>query len=127
MEYKAIDLKVKDMGVNSKNVNTLVKVLEIGELRDISTRFGDKKVSEVKVGDETGCILMSLWDDQIGKVGVGNVISIENGYISLVRNSMRLNIGKYGKMLISDEEIGEVNETLNMSDKHVERSQRRRY
>ncbi|MDI6889301.1 MAG: hypothetical protein QMC78_06445 [Methanocellales archaeon] len=127
MEYKTVNLKVKDMDVNSKNVNTLVKVLEVGEPKGIPSRFGDKKVSEVKVGDETGCILMSLWNDQISKVKVGDVLSIENGYISVVRNSMRLNIGKYGKMLISEEEIDEVNESLNMSDKHVEGVQRRSY
>jgi len=125
MEYKTVDLKVKDMDVNSKNINALVKVLEVGEPKDIPSRFGDRKVSEIKVGDETGCILMSLWNDQIGKVKVGDVISIENGYISVVRNSMRLNIGKYGKMLISEEELKDVNEELNVSDKHVEGAPRR--
>ncbi|UZE92327.1 MAG: single-stranded DNA-binding protein [Methanosarcinales archaeon] len=125
MEHKTVDLKIKDLNVNSKNINALVKVLEVGEPKDIPSRFGDKKVSEVKVGDETGCILMSLWNDQIGKVNVGDVISIENGYISVVRNSMRLNIGKYGKMLISEEELKDVNEEVNISDQHVEGAQKR--
>jgi len=125
MEHKTVDLKIKDLNVNSKNINALVKVLEVGEPKDIPSRFGDKKVSEVKVGDETGCILMSLWNDQIGKVKVGDVISIENGYISVVRNSMRLNIGKYGKMLISEEELKDVNEEVNISDQHVEGAQKR--
>lgn len=125
MENKTVDLKIKDLNVNSKNINALVKVLEVGEPKDIPSRFGDKKVSEVKVGDETGCILMSLWNDQIGKVNVGDVISIENGYISVVRNSMRLNIGKYGKMLISEEELKDVSEELNISDQHVEGAQKR--
>ena len=39
---------------------------------------------------------------------------------------MRLNIGKYGKMLLSEEPVVEVNTELNMSDKHVEMPERPR-
>jgi replication factor A1 len=120
------NLNVKDMTENSKNVNATLKVIEIGEVKDIQSRFGDKRVCEVKVADATGCILLSLWDDQIGKIAAGDTISIQNGYISVVRNSMRLNIGKYGKMLLSEEPLSEVNTENNISDKHVEQPERPR-
>ncbi len=120
------NLNVKDMTENSKNVNATLKVIEIGEVKDIQSRFGDKRVCEVKVADATGCILLSLWDDQIGKIAAGDTISIQNGYISVVRNSMRLNIGKYGKMLLSEEPLSEVNTENNISDKHVEQPERKR-
>ncbi|MCZ7400601.1 MAG: hypothetical protein O8C61_00080, partial [Candidatus Methanoperedens sp.] len=70
--------------------------------------------------------LLSLWDDQIGKIAVDDTISIQNGYISVVRNSMRLNIGKYGKMLLAEEALTEVITEPNMSDKHVEQPDRPR-
>lgn len=124
METTPTNLNVKDMTENSKNVNATLKVIEIGEVKDIQSRFGDKRVCEVKVADGTGSILLSLWDDQIGKIAVGDTISIQNGYISVVRNSMRLNIGKYGKMLLSEEALQEVNTDNNMSDKHVEQPER---
>jgi len=126
METTPTNFNVKDMTENSKNVNATLKVLEIGEVKDIQSKFGDKRVCEVKVADATGSILLSLWDDQIGKIAVNDIISIQNGYISVVRNSMRLNIGKYGKMLLSEEELPEVNTELNMSDKHVEQPERPR-
>lgn len=126
METTATNFNVKDMTENSKNVNATLKVLEIGEVKDITSRFGDKRVCEVKVADATGSIILSLWDDQIGKIAAGDTISIMNGYISVVRNSMRLNIGKYGKMLLSEEPISEVNTENNMSDKHVEQPERPR-
>ncbi len=124
METTPTDFNVKDLNENSKNVNATLKVIEIGEVKDIQSKFGDKRVCEVKVADSTGCILLSLWDDQIGKIAVGDTITIQNGYISIVRNSMRLNIGKYGKMLLSEEPLTEVNTELNVSDKHVEQPER---
>ncbi len=124
METTPTNFNVKDMTENSKNVNATLKVIEIGEVKDIKSQYGDKQVCEVKVADSTGSILLSLWDDQIGKIAAGDSISIQNGYISVVRNSMRLNIGKYGKMLLSEEEVTDVNTELNLSDKHVEQPAR---
>lgn len=126
MEPTATNLNVKDMTENSKNVNATVKVIQIGETKDIQSKFGDKRVCEVKVADATASIILSLWDDQIGKIAVGDTISIQNGYISVVRNSMRLNIGKYGKMLLSEEALDDVNTEINLSDKHVEQPERPR-
>jgi replication factor A1 len=122
----ATNFNVNDLNENSKNVNATIKVIEIGETKDIPSRFGDKRVCEVKVADASGSILLSLWDDQIGKIAVGDTLSIQNGYISIVRNSMRLNIGKYGKMLISEEALSEVNTENNVSEKHVDQPERPR-
>src|SRR3989304_1106884 len=124
METTPTNVNVKDMTENSKNVNATLKVIEIGEVKEIKSQYGDKRVCEVKVADATGSILLSLWDDQIGKIAAGDSISIQNGYISVVRNSMRLNIGKYGKMLLSEEPVTEINTELNISDKHVEQPER---
>jgi replication factor A1 len=126
METTSTNFNVKDMTETSKNVNATLKVIEIGEVKDIKSQFGDKRVCEVKVADATGSILLSLWDDQIGKIAADDTISIENGYISVVRNSMRLNIGKYGKMLLAEVAITDVVTEPNMSDKHVEQPDRPR-
>ncbi len=122
----ATNFNINDLTENSKNVNATIKVIEIGETKDIPSRFGDKQVCEVKVADASGSILLSLWDDQIGKIAVGDTLSIQNGYISIVRNSMRLNIGKYGKMLLSEEALTEVNTENNVSDRHVDQPERPR-
>ncbi len=122
----ATNFNINDLNENSKNVNATIKVIEIGETKDIPSRFGDKRVCEVKVADASGSILLSLWDDQIGKIAVGDTLSIQNGYISIVRNSMRLNIGKYGKMLLSEGALSEVNTENNISERHVDQPERPR-
>ncbi|MDL5503764.1 MAG: hypothetical protein QSU88_11170, partial [Candidatus Methanoperedens sp.] len=75
METTPTNFNVKDMTENSKNVNATLKVIEIGEVKDIKSQYGDKRVCEVKVADATGSILLSLWDDQIGKIAAEDSIS----------------------------------------------------
>ena len=115
--------KIKDLKPNTKRVNVLAKVLNKSEPKEITTRYGETKhVTEAVVGDETGTIIMSLWEDQAKEIEEGETIYVDNGYISLVRGHMRLNVGKYGTIRKSEEEIGEVNESLNLSDEEHQRN-----
>ncbi len=118
--------KVNELTPQSKRVNVLVKVVSIGEPKEIPNRFGgeSKKVAEATVGDETGTVILSLWQDQIGSVQEGDVLSLENGYISLVQRHMRLNVGKYGKMTKSDKEMPVVNSEVNVSAAEHEQERR---
>jgi replication factor A1 len=112
--------KIKDLTPSSRRVNVVGKVVVLGEPKEIKTRFGeDKSVSEVVVADDTGKITLTLWDDQTKDIRDGENLKIDNGYISLLRGHMRLNVGKYGSMSESDEEI-EPNEELDMSEKEYE-------
>ncbi|MGF3499520.1 MAG: single-stranded DNA-binding protein [Candidatus Methanosuratincola sp.] len=98
--------KIEELNPASRSVDILVKVLEIAPPREVSTKDGSQhRVSEVLVGDPTGCVLMSLWDSDVEKVEVGKSIWVRNGYISLFRGNMRLNTGRYGAIEPSEEEV----------------------
>ncbi|MEW6592912.1 MAG: single-stranded DNA-binding protein [Candidatus Hadarchaeota archaeon] len=118
--------KVKDLTPRSNKVNVLVKVTGVGEPREIPNKFGGepRRVAEARVGDETGTIVLSLWQDQIGSVSEGDVLYIENGYITLFQGHMRLNVGKYGKMTKSDKDIPNVNAEVDVSAAEHERERR---
>jgi len=109
-----------DLGPRTRNVNIIVKVVNKGEEREVSSRWDNTihRLSEATVGDETGVVLLSLWDDMIDKVEVGKTYKITNGYTSLFKGNIRLNIGRYGTIEeVSDKEIREVNEANNKSEK----------
>ena len=119
--------KIKDLTPESRRVNVLAKVVSIGEPKQIQTRFGEEKsVTEIYIGDDTGKIILSLWGDQASQAKDEKTIFIENGYISLVRGHMRLNVGKYGSLRDGEEEVSEVNDELDMSEKEYENTFRRR-
>src|SRR3970040_2092090 len=94
--------KVKDLSPSSKQVNLIAKVVQVGEKRRIESKFGSSRdLCEAVVGDETGTVILSLWDGQIGQAGEGDVLQGKNGYVNPVRGHMRLNVGKYGSFVKS--------------------------
>ena len=115
-------MKVSELRPRSRNVNINVKVLEKGEVREVESRRdgSSHRVSESKVGDETGVVLLTLWDDSIDKLEEGRTYQIKNAYTTLFKGNIRLNIGKYGNFEEIDLDIPEVNENNNVSDKFYE-------
>lgn len=117
--------KVRDLTPNSKQVNVLAKVISVGEPKEVMGKFGDpRKVCEAVVGDDTATIILSLWNEQIGQIAKDEVILVDNGYVSLVRGHMRLNVGRYGNLSKSTEAIAEVNQSLDMSQQEFESERR---
>ncbi len=117
--------KVRDLTPNSKQVNVLAKVVSIGEPKEVMGKFGDpRKVCEAIVGDDTATIILSLWNEQIGSIQKDEVILVDNGYVSLVRGHMRLNVGRYGNLSKSTDAIAEVNSSLDMSQQEFESERR---
>ncbi|MBN1676938.1 MAG: hypothetical protein JW880_00205, partial [Candidatus Thermoplasmatota archaeon] len=88
-------------------------------------KFGSsRKVAEATVADDTGAIVLSLWDNQIGSITKDDVLDIKNGYVSLVRGHMRLNVGKYGTLSKAEKTIESPSTEVNMSDKEYEQERR---
>ncbi len=124
-EGQSVETKIKDLTPQSKRVDVMAKCLEVGEPKEIPGRFGgSRRVAEATIADDTGAIILSLWDNQIGDVDKEDVVAIKNGYVSLVRGHMRLNVGKYGTLGKSEEAL-EPTSDPNMSDKEYEQERRR--
>ena len=119
-------VKIETLTPNSRGVNTIVKVVSKGEVRSVTGRdYSVRRVADALVGDETGCIYMTLWDDKIDAIAEEATLQITNGYINLFRGNMRLNIGKYGSYEVMEESpITEVNTENNLSDKKYEQERR---
>ena len=122
-----VDVKVGELTPASRAVNVIAKVVSKSEIRNIAAgRDGaPHRVCDALVGDETGCVYLTLWDDNIEKVNEGDTISIGNGYVSLFKGNMRLNVGRYGTLEVAKEALaGEVNTENNLSSKVYEQERR---
>ena len=122
-----VNVKVGELTPNSKAVNVTAKVVSKGEVRSITSGrdYSPHRVVDALVGDETGCIYLNLWDDNIDKVKEGETLNIKNGYVNLFRGSMRLNIGRYGSFeAVIESPIKEVNTQNNLSSKQYEQERR---
>ena len=122
-----VEAKVGELTPQSRAVNVTAKVVSKSEIREIPMgRDGSAhKVCDALVGDETGAIYLTLWDDNIEKVNENDTLRVENGYVTLFKGNMRLNIGKYGKLDMAKEPMaGEVNTENNVSNKTYEQERR---
>ncbi len=122
-EEKALSemTKIASLTPASRQVNLIGKITEKAPERSVSSRYGDteNRICEATIGDETGTITLVLWNENIDKVKEGDVVSIENGFIKIFRQSMQLNVGRYGKLTESTQSIETVNTDNNLSEKVV--------
>jgi replication factor A1 len=122
-----VDVKVGELSPASRAVNVLAKIVSKSEVRNVALgRDGaPHRVCDALVGDETGCVYLTLWDDNIEKVSEGDTINVGNGYVTLFRGNMRLNVGRYGTLEVAKEALAaEVNTENNMSSKVYEQERR---
>lgn len=119
-------MQISELRPFSKKVDLTVKILEKNEVREVSSKLDNSthKVTEALVGDASGTILLTLWDDSIDKVEIGKSYKIGNGYTSLFKNSLRLNIGRYGTLADAEAEVAEVNQENNLSEKEFQQQRR---
>lgn len=104
-------MKIVNLKADMRNIDIRFRVISKGEIREIISGDGKElRLSEVEVGDETGRIYLTLWDQNIDLINDGDIGEVRNGFIKVIRSELRLNIGKYGE-LVKIEEDAEFPET----------------
>ncbi len=84
-----------------RQVNLIATVIEKPLSRLVTTRWGEPSfVSNVRIKDETGSIRLSLWNQQIDKVNVGDEVEIQGGHVAQYAGIPQLRLGKNGTISI---------------------------
>jgi replication factor A1 len=95
--YKIAELTPQDSLVNLK-----VKVIAKGARREIKRPTGETvKVSTLMVGDETGMLTLSLWDEKtslVDELQEGESIYLRNVSIRDRLGELQLNLGRAGEI-----------------------------
>jgi len=115
--------KISELNTFSKRVYTVVRVISVGEPREVTFREDNSlhRVTDALIADDTGSVYLTLFDRAIDDIVEDSVIRINNGYVRVYRGSMRLNIGRYGSYERLDEApFAEVNLENNVSAQEVE-------
>ena len=83
-------------------INVQGKIERKGEVRTVNRKFGETKVCDAYLADDSGSIKLTLWADDTEKVKDGDTVSIEGGYTTTFRNEIQLNKGrKDGKLEVT--------------------------
>lgn len=122
-EKEAEPVKVGELNSYSRKVYATVKVISKTEEREVTSRsdMSTHRVAEALVGDETGTIYMTLWDNVLDEIQDDMVLEVKDAYVNLFKGSMRLNLGRYGSYEVIDEApFDDVNLENNLSSKVFE-------
>ncbi len=130
-DREPVEATVADLRPFMKSLNITFKVVEKGEEREVTSRKDGEshRVVDATVGDATGTVLLSLWDDMIDTVEADKSYRLEKGYTSLFQGYLRLNVGRYGELKEAEDSIENVDTENDMSAARHEqpRFQRRGY
>ncbi|HIH10763.1 TPA: DNA-binding protein [Candidatus Woesearchaeota archaeon] len=93
-------MDIKDIQANKGNVDVVGDVVSKDSPRSFD-KFGKSgRVCNAKVKDPTGMVTLTLWNDDVDKVNIGDKIHIENGWCSEYKGEKQLSTGKFGKIEI---------------------------
>lgn len=93
----ATHAKIEDLRAGMKKINVIAEVLETQEPSKVHTQFRDSAlVSNARIGDQTGKILLCLWDQQVNAVAKGDCIEIKNAHVAMFKGEKQLRLGKNG-------------------------------
>jgi len=89
-------VEIKELKPKQGKVEITAEVLEIGSSREFNVKGASGRVANAVIKDETGKIKLTLWNDEIDKIKVGNKIKIVNGYVNEWKGEMQLMAGRFG-------------------------------
>lgn len=119
-EIELKEMKISELSPFDRKLQVIFVVVEKGESRTITSRKTNEehRLADIKIGDPTGTIILTLWDETIDQITEGSTYVVKNGYVNVFQEHMRLALGKWGSLEDTDEEI-----TLDSVDMDNDRSE----
>jgi replication factor A1 len=104
------------------NCDVTFKVIGIDEAREVSSRRTGENhsVADATVGDDSGIVVMPLWDEKIKEIETGKTYNLKNGKTGLFRGHLRLKIARESEISESDNEIETINFDIDKSEREYE-------
>jgi ssDNA-binding replication factor A large subunit len=127
-QQKIVWTPIAEFTRNTRNVNVRFKVLNKGKKRIVTQRNTGRRheISDCIVGDPSGIINLTLWNEDIDEIEQGYTYELQHGYINSYDECMILSRGKKGTYNESRQQLTEVNEQLDMSRPFMGKPKRRK-
>ncbi len=100
-----VNMKISELKEKQGDIDITVEVKSLGEPRDFNSKFGKPgRVTNATVFDDSGEIKLTLWNDDVDRIKVGDKIKLTNGFVNVFQGEKQLTAGKFGKLEILSEE-----------------------
>jgi len=109
------EYRVEDLSLGISDVNLTGEVLGTEDVRTFDRDDGSEgRVSNVVLGDETGRVRVTLWDEQAEtatELSQGEVVEVVDGYVRERDGSLELHVGERGAVEPVDADVAFVPDT----------------
>jgi replication factor A1 len=117
------EVSIVDLEPRMYNLDVTFKVIGIDEPKEVTSRRSGEShtVADATIGDESGIIIMPLWDNMIEEIKSGKTYDLKNGKTGLFRGHLRLKIARESEISEAEKEIEAVNYEVDKSEKEYRR------
>ncbi|MBW2986081.1 hypothetical protein KY333_01795 [Candidatus Woesearchaeota archaeon] len=89
-------MKVNELQDKAKVEEIILKIVEKEEPKDV--RGGTLKMCNCVGEDDTGKVVVTLWQADVEKVNVGDTIKICKGWAQMYQDKMQVSSGRFGTL-----------------------------
>ncbi len=113
-------MKISELKLREGKVEVVGEITDKGETREF-IKFGRPgRVATATLKDDSGSVQLTLWNEDIDKVNVGDMVKIENGYVGEWQGEPQLTTGRLGKLEVIGK-VQSVSEKQKSSKKETEK------
>ncbi len=95
-------MEIKDLQPRQGDVDLAVEVIDKGEEREFQKLGRSGRVATATVKDATGEVKLTLWNEDINKVNVGDKLQLKKCYVNEFQGEMQLTTGKFGSIEVTE-------------------------
>ena len=93
-------MHIKDLKPKMGNIDIVADVVSKSEPRTFD-KFGKSgRVCDAQIKDATGEVKLTLWNEQVDQVDVGDKVHLTNGYADEFKGNLQVSTGKFGALEI---------------------------
>ncbi|MBU0471037.1 MAG: hypothetical protein KKF89_01580 [Nanoarchaeota archaeon] len=91
-------MKIKELQPRQGTVDLEAEIVDISPVREFQ-KFGKPgRVANATIKDDSGSVALTLWNEQVDMVKVGDKVEIKNGYVNEWQGEMQLTTGRNGTL-----------------------------
>ena len=111
-------MKVTELKPGQGKVDIELEIISKDDVRTFNKYGRDLRVCNCMAKDDSGEIKLTLWNDDIDKINVGNIVKISNGYIGEFNGEKQISSGKFGSIEIINA-VSKVNPKFSKSEEQI--------
>ena len=97
-------MKINEIKRGMNAIDIKGKITEKSIAKRVRTRYGPRRVCNATIEDETGYMVLTLWENSVNKVNVGDKVKISGAYVTEFRDILHLNVPSSGKLEVTKED-----------------------